>query len=89
MTERSLDADVDPRVELADKGPDFERRVGEPAKVRNRPDPAAADVADEDTLIERKDLGPDSSTLIAKGDPIPAELRDLPRSAARPASRKK
>jgi hypothetical protein len=89
MTERSLDADVDPRVELADKGPDFERRVGEPAKVRNRPDPAAADVADEDTLIERKDLGPDSSTLIAKGDPIPAELRDLPRSAARPAPRKK
>jgi hypothetical protein len=89
MTERSLDADVDPRVELAEKGPDFERRVGEPAKVRNRPDPAAADVADEDTLIERKDLGPDSSTLIAKGDPIPAELRDLPRSAARPAPRKK
>jgi hypothetical protein len=89
MTERSLDADVDPRVELADKGPDFERCVGEPAKVRNRPDPAAADVADEDTLIERKDLGPDSSTLIAKGDPIPAELRDLPRSAARPAPRKK
>jgi hypothetical protein len=89
MTERSLDADVDPRVELADKGPDFERRVGEPAKVRNRPDPAAADVADEDTLIERKDLGPDSSTLIAKGDPIPAELRGLPRRAARPAPRKK
>jgi hypothetical protein len=89
MTERSLDGDVDPRVELAEKGPDFERRVGEPAKVRNRPDPAAADVADEDTLIERKDLGPDSSTLIAKGDLIPAELRDLPRSAARPAPRKK
>jgi hypothetical protein len=89
MTDRPIDVDVDPRVELAEKGPDFERRVGEPAKVRNRPDPAAVDVADEDTLIERKDLGPDSSTLIAKGDPIPAELRDLPRSAARPASRKK
>jgi hypothetical protein len=86
---RPLDADVGPGVELAEKGPDFERRVGEPAKVRNRPDPAAVDVADEDTLIERKDLGPDSSTLIAKGDPIPAELRDLPRSAARPAPRKK
>jgi hypothetical protein len=89
MTERSLDADVDPRVELAEKGPDFERRVGEPAGVRNRPDPAAVDVADEDTLIERKDLGPDSTTFIAKGDPIPAELRELPRSAARPAPRKK
>jgi hypothetical protein len=89
MTERSLDADVAPGVELAEKGPDFERRIGEPAKVRNRPDPAAADVADEDTLVERQDLGPDSTTFIAKGDPIPAELRALPRRAARPAPRKK
>jgi hypothetical protein len=89
MTDRPIDVDVDPRVELAEKGPDFERRVGEPAGVRNRPDPAAAEVADEDTLVERKDLGPDSSTFIASGDPIPPELRALPRRAAREVPRKK
>jgi hypothetical protein len=89
MTDRPIDVDVDPRVELAEKGPDFERRVGEPARVRNRPDPAAVEVADEDTLVERKDLGPDSSTFIAKGDPIPPELRALPRRAAREAPSRK
>jgi hypothetical protein len=86
---RPLDADVAPGVVIAEKGPDFERRVGEPAGVRNRPDPAAAVVADEDTLIKRADLGPDSSTFIAKGDPIPPELRDLPRRAAREAPSRK
>ena len=91
MTDRPIDADVAPGEEIAEKGPDFERRVGEPADVRNRPTAAAvaADVVDEDTLMERQDLGPDSTTFIAKGDPVPAELRDLPRSAARPAPRKK
>jgi hypothetical protein len=87
---RPLDADVAPGVEWAERGPDFQRRVGEPADVRNRPNPAAAEVADEDTLVERKDLGPDSSTFIASGDPIPPELRALPRRAVREApSRKK
>jgi hypothetical protein len=89
MTERSLDADVDPRVELAEKGPDFERRIGEVVPgVRNRPE-APPELADEDTLIERKDLGPESATFVAAGSPIPAELRELPRRAARPAPRKK
>ena len=86
---RPLDADVAPGVELAEKGPDFERRVGEPAKVRNRPDPAAVDVAEHDLLIKREDLGSESATFVAAGSPIPAELRELPRSAARPAPRKK
>jgi hypothetical protein len=89
MTERELDRDVVADVELAEKGPDFERRVGEPiAGVRNRPT-AQAELADEDTLIERKDLGPESATFVAKGDPIPAELRELPRRAARPAPSRK
>ena len=89
MTERELDRDVVADVELAEKGPDFERRVGEPiAGVRNRPT-AQAELADEDTLIERKDLGPDSSTFIAAGDPIPPELRGLPRRAAREAPSRK
>jgi hypothetical protein len=89
MTERPIDADVAPGVEWAERGPDFERRVGELADVRNRPDPAAVDVAEEDLLLERKDLGPESHTFIAKGDPIPAGLRELPRRAAQPAPRKK
>jgi hypothetical protein len=89
MTDRPIDADVAPGVEIAEKGPDFERRVGEPAGVRNRPDPAAADGADEDLHVERKDLGPEAATFIAKGDRIPPELRDLPRRAARAAPRKK
>jgi hypothetical protein len=90
MTDRPIDADVAPGVELAEKGPDFERRVGELAGVRNRPDPAAADRPEDDVLIKREDLGPDSHTFIAAGNPIPPELRALPRRAAREApSRKK
>jgi hypothetical protein len=42
-------------------------------------------VADHDLLIKREDLGPDSSTFIAAGSPIPPELRELPRRAAREA----
>jgi hypothetical protein len=38
-----------------------------------------AETASEDLLIERADLGPDSYTAVAKGDPIPPELADLPR----------
>jgi hypothetical protein len=88
MTERNLDLDQDVHadVELAEKGPDFERRVGEAAGVRRAVPP---ELADEDLHIERKDLGPSSTTFIAKGDPIPAELRELPRRAARPAPRKR
>jgi hypothetical protein len=86
MTERNLDADVVADVELAEKGPDFERRVGEVVGVRNRPAPAEREVADEDLLIERKDLGPESATFVAAGSPIPAELHELPRRAARSAS---
>jgi hypothetical protein len=91
MTDRPIDADVAPGVEIAEKGPDFERRVGEPAGVRNRPDPAAADLADDDLLVGEVDKdGHGSRTFIAKGDPIPPVLRDLPRRAAREApSRKK
>ena len=89
MAERDLDRDVAADVELAEKGPDFERRVGEPiAGVRNRPT-APPELADDDLLIERADLGPNSATFVAKGFPIPAELRELPRRAARPAPRKK
>lgn len=35
--------------------------------------------ADEDLLIERRDLGPGAATLVAKGDVIPPELAALPR----------
>jgi hypothetical protein len=85
-TDRTVDQDVAEGVELAEKGPDFERRVGEPAAPRRAPAPV---VADEDTHIVREDLGPDSVTFIAKGDPIPPDLRDLPRRAAHGGSRKR
>ena len=88
MTDRPIDADVAPGVELAEKGADFERRVGEPAGVRNPP-AGPPEVADEDLHIERKDLGPESATFIAKGDHIPPELSTLPRRPARPGSRKR
>jgi hypothetical protein len=87
--DRDLDRDVVADVELAEKGPDFERHLGEPIPgVRNRPE-RPPELADHDLLIERKDLGPDSSTFVAAGSPIPPELRELPRRAAREAPRKK
>jgi hypothetical protein len=88
MRDHNLDEDVQADVELAEKGPDFERRLGEVAAVRNRPtDPP--EVADQDTLIKREDLGENSSTFVAAGSPIPPELRELPRRAAREAPSRK
>jgi hypothetical protein len=84
MRDRDLDEDVQADVELAEKGPDFERRLGEVVPVRNRP-AAPPEVASEDTLIERRDLGPDSSTFIAAGDPIPPSCASFP--AAPPGRR--
>jgi hypothetical protein len=88
MTDRPIDADVAPGVELAEKGADFERKVGEPAGVRNRP-AGPPEVADDDLLIERADLGPEAATFIAKGDHIPPGLASLPRRPARAGSRKR
>jgi hypothetical protein len=89
MADREIDHDVHADVELAEKGPDFERRIGEPiGGVRNRP-AGPPELADDDLLVERKDLGAESATFIAKGDPIPPELRELPRRAARAAPRPK
>jgi hypothetical protein len=85
---RPLDADVAPGVEWAERAADFERRVGEPAGVRNRP-AGPPEVADEDTLVERKELGAEAATFIAKGDHIPPELAPLPRRPARAGSRKR
>jgi hypothetical protein len=51
-----------------------------------RKQPAAALVRDDDghlvavdPLIDRPDLGPEAATLVAAGDPVPADLADLPR----------
>jgi hypothetical protein len=43
-----------------------------------------AELATEDLLIERPDLGPGCSTLIAKGDPIPPAFAGLPRRSRQP-----
>ena len=75
---------------IAEIGPDFIRRIGEEAGTRNRPDPAAVEVADDDLLIGEVDKdGHGSRTFIAKGDRIPPELAQLPRVPARAPSRKK
>ena len=75
---------------IAEKGPDFERRIGEHSGVRNRPEPAEVERADEDTLIgDLDDKGHGSQVFVAAGDEIPAGLRGLPRRAARPAPSRK
>ena len=90
LAARPIDADVAPGVEIAGKGPDFERKVGEPAGVRNRPAQADVEHADDDIVVGELDKdGHGSGTVIARGDPIPAELRGLPRRAARPAPSRK
>ena len=86
MAERQVDQHVASGVELAEKGPGFERKVGEAAGPRRAPAP---EVADEDTHVVREDLGPDSVTFVAKGDPIPPELVGLPRRPAHGGQRKR
>jgi hypothetical protein len=84
--DRTIDQDVAEGVELAEVGPGFQRKVGEVAGPRRAPKP---EVADEDTHIVREDLGPDSVTFVAAGDPIPADLAGLPRRPARGGQRKR
>jgi hypothetical protein len=89
-TDRNLDRDVLADIELAEKGPDFERRIGEPADVRNRPTPGDVELADDDLLLGELDKdGHGPQAFIAKGDPIPPGLRALPRRAAREAPSRK
>jgi hypothetical protein len=87
-TDRNTDVDrnVVADVEYAELGPTIARKVGEPVDPRRAAPP---ELADQDLHIERKDLGPDSSTFIAKGAPIPPELASLPRTPARGEPRKK
>lgn len=49
------------------------------------PDDDGPEVADDDVLVERKDLGPDAHTRINSGDVIPATVADLPRHPDRPS----
>lgn len=84
MAEREVDQNVVADVEYAELGPGIARKVGEPVQHRRASPP---DLADDDLLIAREDLGPDSATFIAKGDPIPPGLAALPRRPAR-ATRK-
>ncbi len=68
---------------LAEKAATWEREPG-PRDADMPSSPSEPERATEDTLIERSDLGPGASTLVAAGDPIPAELAGLPRRAADP-----
>jgi hypothetical protein len=89
MVDRNRDQDVDRNVvadvEYAELGPTVQRKVGEPVEHRRTAPP---EVADQDLLIARDDLGSDSSTFIAKGAPIPPTWPDFPAGQlGRPASR--
>jgi hypothetical protein len=89
MTDRDLDRNVVTAAEYAELGPDFARRVGEPADVRNRP-AGPPEVADDDLVLGELDKdGHGSGTFVAKGDPIPPGLAGHPRRPAREAPRKK
>jgi hypothetical protein len=86
MPDQDLDQDVAEGVELAEKGPDFERKVGEVVRRRTVPAPV---VVDEDTHVVREDLGTDSVTFVAAGAAIPPDLAHLPRRQVRAAPRKR
>jgi hypothetical protein len=73
---------------VAEKWADRERREDPEREQLPRPDPEP-EVADHDLVIERKDLGPESGTFVAEGDPIPPALASLPRRPARAAPRKR
>ena len=83
--DRELDRNVVADVEWAELGPTVQRKVGEPVEHRRAAPP---ELADQDLHIQRKDLGPDSSTFIAAGDPIPPDLAGLPRRPVREARKK-
>ena len=89
-TDRELDRNVVADVTYAELGPDYARKVGEPiAGVRNRPT-RPPELADDTLLIGELDKdGNGSQVFIAKGAPIPVELRGLPRRAARSEPRKR
>ena len=89
MTDRDLDRNVVTAAEYAEIGPDFARRVGEPADVRNRP-AGPPEVADDDLVLGELDKdGHGSGTFVAKGDPIPPGLAGHPRRPARAPARKR
>jgi hypothetical protein len=85
MTERAVDTDVPEGVELAEKGPGFERRVGEHVGRRR----VVVETADHDLYIAREDLGAGSETFVTAGATIPPDLAHLPRRQARAAPRKR
>jgi hypothetical protein len=79
-----------PGAEIAEKGPDFERHIGEQVGTRNRPPVGEVERAEEDLLVGDVDKdGHGSRTFVAKGDPIPAALVDASRQPARPAPPRK
>ena len=89
MADRELDRNVVTAAEYAELGPDFARRVGEPADVRNRP-AGPPEVADDDLVLGDLDKdGYGSGTFVAKGDPIPPGLAGHPRRPARAPARKR
>jgi hypothetical protein len=68
---------------LAEKADTWERPVGSDPRDDVKEPPKAHDVVTEDTLVARPDLGADTYTLVAAGDPIPDGFEGNKRSPAR------
>jgi hypothetical protein len=83
--DRTVDQDVPEGVEVAEKGPGFERKVGEPVTRRR----VEVETADRDLYIVRDDLDGDSVTFVAAGATIPPDLAHLPRRQERATPRKR
>jgi hypothetical protein len=81
---------------LAEKARDWDREPDDRDAAMPEVGAAAApepDRVEVDTLVDRPDLGPESSTFVAAGDVVPADLAALPRRPAsdpaqRPAKRR-
>jgi hypothetical protein len=78
MTDRDLDRNVVTAAEYAELGPDFARRVGEPADVRNRP-AGPPEVADDDLVLGELDKdGHGSGTSSPRATPSRPAWPDIP-----------
>ena len=78
MTDRDLDRNVVAAVEYAELGPDFARRIGEPADVRNRP-AGPPELADDDLLVgEVDDKGHGSASSSPRATPSLLDWPDIP-----------
>lgn len=73
---------------IAEKSATFERPLGSDPRDPDVTE-EAGNVASEDILVPRADLGSDSVVFVAKGDPIPAALVSTEKPAPAPSAKAK